>query len=106
MSTIQKAAKEVGVDQVVCPNCGEKFGTIELIERFFDGVIELVRRGDRVRIPALGIFRAVMWKGRVHNSPIIPGGEVKYKDAWVLRFKMSAKARKTLNHKEKDDDDS
>jgi nucleoid DNA-binding protein len=97
MSTIQKAAKEAGVDQVICPHCGAKFSTAETIKRFFKGVLELIRRGERVTIPDFGNFKAIIWKGRSHSTPIIPGGKLSFKDTWILKFKQGKNAREFLN---------
>lgn len=102
MSTIQKAAAEAGVDQVICPHCGSKFSTTETIKRFFAGVLEVVRRGERVSVPGFGIFKAILWKGQSHDTPIIPGGKLSYPDIWILKFKQSSTARKFLNAKKED----
>lgn len=99
MSNIQKVAKEAGVDNVMCPHCGSKFPTKELIDKFFKGVLELLRRGDRVNIGGFGAFKSALWKGRTHKTPIIPGGVLTFKDTWVVRFKLSGKARDYINNK-------
>jgi nucleoid DNA-binding protein len=97
MGTFGKAAKEAGVDVVVCPSCGNKFSTNEVLRRFFTGVLELVRRGEQVFVPQFGSFVSKMWKGRSHKTPIIPSGEVKFGDTWVLRFKPARAAKVFLN---------
>jgi len=106
MSTIVKAAKEAGVDQVICPHCGSKFSTAETIRRFFTSILELLRRGERVSVPDFGIFKAIIWKGRSHSTPIIPGGTLTFSDTWILKFKQSKKAREFLNAKSGGSDDS
>lgn len=105
MSTIQKAAKYAGVDQVVCPHCGSKFSTIETIKLFFKGVLEMLRRGERVQAPGFGTFSAKLLAGRSYKTPIIPGGELKFSDTWVVRFKQSRFARQYLNPKPEDETD-
>lgn len=104
MSNIQRAAKEAGVDQVMCPHCGAKFSTKELLEKFFIGVLELLRRGERVRIAGFGFFKTQLWKGREHKTPIIPGGVLKFDDTWVVRFKLAGRARDYINNKLKPED--
>lgn len=101
-STFKKAAKEAGVDQVVCPQCGARFTTGDVIKRFFRGVLELVRRGEHIHIPDFGVFTAKVWKGRSHATPIIPSGQVAFGDTWVLRFKQSKAAKLFLNRSEAD----
>jgi nucleoid DNA-binding protein len=105
MSTIQKAARHAGVDQVICPHCGSKFSTIDTIKLFFNGVLEMLRRGERVSIPGFGSFNAKLWQGRSHKTPIIPGGVLQFGDTWVVRFKQSKNARTYLNSKPEDRND-
>ena len=97
MSTLTKAAKESGADQVICPHCNSKFATQDLIKLFFRGVLMLLRRGERVTVPNFGIFKAQLLKGRTHATPIMAEGKVSFGDTWVLRFKQSRGARDYLN---------
>lgn len=101
MSSIDKAAKEAGVDQVVCPHCGSKFPTKDAIKLFFKGILGVLNTGDRVNIPGFGIFTRKLLKGRSHDTPIIKGG-LSFTDTWVLRFKQSKIAKGVLNGAEEE----
>lgn len=97
MANTSRVAKEAGVERVVCPRCGSRFRTDELLDRFFKGLIELLRRGEEVRIKGFGVFGARIWKGRTLKTPLIPGGGCKFPDTWVVRFRLSLAARNEIN---------
>lgn len=102
MATLMKAAKSAGVDVILCPHCKNKITLKQAFKLLFQGVLKLLKTGQRVMIPGFGNFHVTFLKGRSHNTPITPSGSVTFKDRHVLRFKQSRKASEWLNRRPSD----
>lgn len=97
MAGLADIAKEAGLNPVVDPNTGKKIWTNEVLERFFELILERVASGERVHIKNFGSFSMKLYRGRTLNSPLMEDGEVTFGDRQTLRFSQSQKAKAKLN---------
>jgi len=92
-----KIAKMIGLDSILCSNCGSRVKAGSLIEDFFKKIIDECRSGKVVKLKNFGAFEAKKLKARIVKSPVLKGGETKMDQMIVLRFRNTAKARRLLN---------
>ncbi len=97
MAGMADIAKEAGLNPVVDPETGRKIHTNEVLDRFFEIILEKVAAGERVHIKGFGSFSMKLYKGRTLNSPLMEGGEVTFNDQQTLRFSQSSLAKAKLN---------
>lgn len=97
MKRLEDAAREAGIHLIECPSCRKKFNTNKMFKALFQGILDLVNKGERVNIPKFGMFHIVEYGAREHTSPVIPGGKVKAGPKRVFKFKQNAHTRRVLN---------
>jgi nucleoid DNA-binding protein len=90
-------AKSVGLDSILCPKCGERVKAGKILESFFRKIIEECQIGSTVKIKNFGSFKAKTLKARTVKSPVLEGGKAIMEELLVLRFKITAKAKRLLN---------
>lgn len=90
-------ARKVGLDSILCSKCGERVKGEQNLEAFFQKIIEECKKGNRVKLKNFGAFEAKVLKGRTVKSPLWEGGEAVMDDLLVLRFSVTAKAKRALN---------
>jgi nucleoid DNA-binding protein len=90
-------AKEVGLNPIKDDENGIRLDTSEVLEDFFNTIIEHCKNGETVRIKNFGTFKARVYKGRTLKSPLLEDGEITFGDQLVLRFHQSLVAKRRLN---------
>lgn len=97
MAGMSDIAREAGLNPVIDPNTGKKIWTNEVLDRFFELILEKCAEGERVHIKNFGSFTMKLFKGRTLTSPLMEGGEVTFSDSQTLRFSQSSVAKAKLN---------
>jgi len=97
MAGLHDIAKEAGLNPLRDDEHGIRIDTTEVVEDFFDKIIEHCRNGETVRIKNFGTFKARVYKGRTLKSPLLEDGEITFGDQLVLRFHQSLVAKRKLN---------
>lgn len=96
MAGLNDVAKQAGLNPVDAGD-GRKVPTNDVLQKFFDLILEKCANGESVRITGFGTFKARIHKGRTLKSPLLENGEITFEDALVLRFTSSAVAKRKLN---------
>jgi len=68
-----------------------------IVEDVFEVIMKHIERGDTVTIRGFGTFRRDIHKGRTQVTPLVEGGEVTYRDRYVLKFKASTLVKDRIN---------
>jgi hypothetical protein len=99
MKNISTAARQAGVNNIECPACKRTFNTAKLLERVFQGILQLALDGEVVNVPRFGQFRPMLLRGRSNKTPLMDsiGGAATWGDRIVLKFKQSAHTRRFMN---------
>lgn len=97
MAGMSEVAREAGLNPVEDPNSGKKIWTSDVLDRFFELVVQKCAEGETVRIKNFGSFSMKTFPGRTLKSPLMEGGEVTFPDTQVLRFSQSSVAKALLN---------
>lgn len=100
MAGVKDVARDAGLNPVKCPDCAASIDTIEAVRAMFRAILRRCRMGERVIIKDFGVFEAKVLRGRKVISPLLPGGEGKFDDVVVLRFRSAVNVKKSLNKKE------
>jgi nucleoid DNA-binding protein len=96
MAGLKDIAKEAGLNPLKVEG-GASVNTLALIEEMFKLIIEKCAAGEKVRIKDFGTFGARLNKGRKLKTPLMEGGEVKFGDILLLKFRQSGTSKKQLN---------
>lgn len=85
--------RQVGLDPVLCPNCGRKVSTRGALVLLFRAIVDELKAGRTVRISHFGTFKTRIFKAR--------GITKAAGDRLVAGFEASKPVKKILNPKGK-----
>jgi hypothetical protein len=94
---LDDAAKEAGIHNIECPNCGSKFKTNPMLRRLFLGILELIRTGNIVNIPKFGMFKPGTWTGRNVKCSLDGIDRIEFDDKIIIKFRAADHTRRVLN---------
>ncbi len=89
MSGLREIAREVGLDPIVCTQCGRKIRTLNALNLLFRRVLERLKTGQTVNIHKFGAFKTRLHKAR--------GLAKDSGDRWVVGFHLVPSAKRLLN---------
>lgn len=99
MKNVTTAAKRAGLHNIECPSCQRQLNTVELFERLFASILELVRDGEIVNVPRFGRFSSIKYKAKSFKTPLMKkhGGYMSIGPRVTMKWHTSAHAKRVLN---------